>query len=72
MNYKKITRRVARKLYESAKPFIITPGDFRPDSWAACPIDGHDNSTDSFDSLCNAFKYYNASISSRMTFWAVA
>lgn len=69
---KKITRQEARKRYLNHEPFIMVPGNYRPDSWAACLIDASDDyyETNSFDSLCNAFLYYNGEISKRISFYA--
>lgn len=71
MDYKKINKRLARKLYENFKPFIMVPGDFRLDSWAACFISSSDHVDDSFDTLYNSFCYYNGSISKKVSFWVV-
>lgn len=71
MNYKKINRREARKRYETSKPFIMVPGDLRPDSWVASLVD-NDTLDASFDELCNAFSYYNGSISKKISFWVAA
>lgn len=68
MNFKKINKRTARKLYRSFKPFIMVPGNFRPDSWTASLVD-NDTLEASFDDLCNAFSYYNSSISKKISFW---
>lgn len=66
---KKITRRKARKLYETNRPFVMVPGDYRPDSWAACLIDSRGHEDQDFDSLCNEFFYYNNEISKCISFW---
>jgi len=59
--YKRISKVVARKLYETGSEINITPCNIRPDNmWGLCAtvaID-HDQPT-SFDSMVDAFAYYN-------------
>lgn len=69
---KKISARVARKLYETNQTFVMTPGNFRPDSWAACIISGEGYNEEGFDILCRDFRRYNSIISERISFWSVA
>lgn len=66
----KISRKQARERYIHHESFIMVPGNYRPDSWAACQIDGEDCSEErSFENLCDAFVYYNASISRKICFY---
>lgn len=69
---KKITAKQARKLYENYIPFIMVPGNYRPDSWAACPISSKGYEEKDFDTLCNEFHYYNDIISKRISFYTAA
>lgn len=69
---KKISTRTARKLYETNKPFIMTPGNFKPDSWAAHTISSEGYNEESFDVLCRDFRRYNSIISKHISFWCVA
>ena len=58
----KITRTLAKKMYDNGEEVMIIPNKVRPNgmlaSWTTKPAD--DNSAD-FDKLCNAIFYYNCS-----------
>lgn len=64
----KITKGMARKLYNEGKEVMIIPSRVRPNSilagWSTKPAD--DPSAD-FDKLCNAIHYYNCSPETGMT-----
>ena len=58
----KITKGMARKLYNEGKEVMIIPNRIRPTSmlasWTTKPADDSDAD---FDKLCNAIFYYNCS-----------
>ena len=58
----KITKALARKMYNNGEEVMIIPNKVRPNgmlaSWTSKPAD--DSSAD-FDKLCNAIFYYNCS-----------
>lgn len=58
----KITKGMARKLYDSGKEVMIIPNKIRPNSilafWTSKPNDDPDAT---FDKLCNGIFYYNCS-----------
>lgn len=58
----KITRTLAKKMYDNGEEIMIIPNKVRPNgmlaNWTTKPTD--DNSAD-FDKLCNAIFYYNCS-----------
>ena len=58
----KITKALARKMYNNGEEIMIVPNKVRPNgilaSWTTKPVD--DPSAD-FDKLCNAIFYYNCS-----------
>lgn len=58
----KITKGMARKLYNEGKEVMVIPNRVRPTgilaSWTTKPADGPDAD---FDKLCNAVFYYNCS-----------
>lgn len=58
----KITKGMARKLYNEGKEVMIIPNRIRPTSmlasWTTKPADDPDAD---FDKLCNAIFYYNCS-----------
>ena len=58
----KITKTLARKMYNNGEEIMIVPNKVRPNgmlaSWTTKPTD--DPSAD-FDKLCNAIFYYNCS-----------
>lgn len=59
--FKKINKRVARKLYETYKPFVMCASNLRPDMFG-CVIDAdnkHDMTDVTFDELVNEFYAYN-------------
>ena len=58
----KITKALAKKMYDNGEEIMIIPSRIRPNgmlaSWTSKPAD--DPSAD-FDKLCNAVFYYNCS-----------
>ena len=64
----KITKALARKMYNEGSEVMIIPSRVRPTgmhaSWTTKPAD--DNNAD-FDKLCNAIFYYNCSPETGMT-----
>lgn len=58
----KITKALARKMYNNGEEVMIVPNKIRPNgmlaSWTTKPIDDPDAD---FDKLCNAIFYYNCS-----------
>ena len=58
----KITKALARKMYNNGEEVMIIPNKVRPNgmlaSWTTKPADDHDAD---FDKLCNAIFYYNCS-----------
>ena len=64
----KITKGMARKLYNDGKEVMVIPSRVRPNSilagWVTKPSD---DPTADFDKLCNAIHYYNCSPETGMT-----
>ena len=58
---KQIQKRTARKLYESGETIYLQSSNFHPFGvWSQCiDIKKDINNSDSFDSVINAFEYYN-------------
>ena len=58
----KITKALARKMYNNGEEVMIIPNKVRPNgmlaSWTTKPVDDPDAD---FDKLCNAIFYYNCS-----------
>jgi len=58
----KITKALARKMYNNGEEVMIVPNKVRPNgmlaSWTTKPVDDPDAD---FDKLCNAIFYYNCS-----------
>lgn len=58
----KITKALARKMYNNGEEVMIIPNKIRPNgmlaSWTTKPVDDPDAD---FDKLCNAIFYYNCS-----------
>ena len=58
----KITKALARKMYNNGEEVMIVPNKVRPNgmlaSWTTKPADDPDAD---FDKLCNAIFYYNCS-----------
>ena len=58
----KITRALAKKMYDNGEEIMVIPNRVRPDSilagWTSKPTD---DPTADFDKLCNAVFYYNCS-----------
>lgn len=58
----KITKALARKMYNNGEEVMIIPNKVRPTgilaSWTTKPVDDPDAD---FDKLCNAIFYYNCS-----------
>lgn len=63
MDFKKISKARARRLFLSFKPFIMTASKISPQSELTVTIDEHvsrDYTTeDGFEQLVNEFRYYN-------------
>lgn len=57
----KITKGMARKLYNHGEEIMIIPNRVRPDSMLASWIRKPDQEEGDFDKLCNAIFYYNCS-----------
>ncbi len=64
----KITKGMARKMYNDGKEIMVIPSRVRPNSilagWVTKPSD---DPTADFDKLCNAIHYYNCSPETGMT-----
>ena len=58
---KQIQKRTARKLFESGETIYLQSSNFHPFGvWSQChDIKKDINNNDSFDSIINAFEYYN-------------
>jgi hypothetical protein len=58
----KITRALAKKMYDSGEEIMVIPNRVRPNGilagWTSKPAD---DPTADFDKLCNAVFYYNCS-----------
>ena len=58
----KITKALAKKMYDNGEEIMVIPNRVRPDgilaSWTTKPTD---DPTADFDKLCNAVFYYNCS-----------
>ena len=58
----KITKALAKKMYDNGEEIMVIPNRIRPNSmlasWTSKPAD--DNNAD-FEKLCNAVFYYNCS-----------
>lgn len=57
----KITKGMARKLYNSGEEIMIIPNRVRADSMLASWIRKPEQEEGDFDKLCNAIFYYNCS-----------
>lgn len=64
----KITKALAKKMYDNGEEIMIIPCKVRPNgmlaSWTTKPVDDPDAD---FDKLCNAIFYYNCSPETGMT-----
>ncbi len=64
----KITKALAKKMYDKGEEIMVIPSRVRPNSmlasWTTKPA--NDNDAD-FDKLCNAIFYYNCSPETGMT-----
>lgn len=64
----KITKGMARKMYNDGKEIMVIPSRVRPNGilagWITKPSD---DPTADFDKLCNAIHYYNCSPETGMT-----
>ena len=63
----KITKGMARKLYNEGKEVMIIPSRIRTDSMLASWIVKPDNDDTDFEKVCNAIHYYNCSPETGMT-----
>ena len=59
----KITKGMARKLYNEGKEVMVIPNRVRVDGMLTKP----DDNSVSFDQMCNAVHYYNCSPETGMT-----
>lgn len=64
----KITKALAKKMYDNGEEIMVIPSRVRPNgmlaSWTSKPAD---DPTADFDKLCNAVFYYNCSPETGMT-----
>lgn len=57
----KITKALAKKMYNNGEEIMIIPNRIRPNSILASWIRKPENEDGDFDKLCNAVFYYNCS-----------
>lgn len=57
----KITRALAKKMYDNGEEIMVIPNRVRPDSILASWTRKPENEDGDFDKLCNAVFYYNCS-----------
>lgn len=57
----KITKALARKMYNNGEPVMVIPNKVRPDSILASWTTKPDDEPGDFEKLCNAIFYYNCS-----------
>lgn len=72
MNYEKITKTTARKMYTGGKQIYVLPCNMRTDSMWMLPME---IPTDrDFDKFCNEYQYYNCNSETgkRITFYKEA
>lgn len=64
----KVTKALAKKMYDEGSEVMVIPSKIRPNSilanWTSKP---QDDSTADFEKLCNAVFYYNCSPETGMT-----
>ena len=63
----KITKGMAKKLYNEGKEVMIIPDRVRPDGLLAGWVTKPEGGDVSFENLCNAVHYYNCSPETGMT-----
>lgn len=63
----KITKALARKIYDEGEEIMIIPNKVRPNGMLASWIRKPDNEDGDFEKLCNAVFYYNCSPETGMT-----
>lgn len=63
----KITKALARKMYNEGSEVMIIPSRIRPNSILASWIRKPENEDGDFEKLCNAVFYYNCSPETGMT-----
>ena len=57
----KITKALARKMYDNGEEIMIVPNKIRPNSMLASWIRKPEQEDGDFEKLCNAIHYYNCS-----------
>lgn len=57
----KITKALARKMYNNGEEIMIVPNKVRPNSMLASWIRKPEQEAGDFEKLCNAIHYYNCS-----------
>ena len=57
----KITRALAKKMYNNGEEIMVIPNRIRPNSMLASWTRKPENEDGDFDKLCNAVFYYNCS-----------
>lgn len=63
----KITKGMARKLYNEGAEIMVIPNRVRPNGMLAGWITKPDDNSVSFEQMCNAVHYYNCSPETGMT-----
>ena len=63
----KITKALARKMYNNGEEIMVIPSRIRPNSILASWIRKPENESGDFEKLCNAVFYYNCSPETGMT-----
>ena len=63
----KITKALARKMYNEGHAIMVIPSRVRPNSMLASWISKPDDPDATFEKLCNAVFYYNCSPETGMT-----
>jgi cysteine synthase len=58
-NYVRINKTAARNAFNKGEKLVIVPCFCRPDSWLAFHTTTEDSILKTFDSLVNAFQFYN-------------
>lgn len=59
MDYKRIDKRAARKLFNEKKPVLIIPHKCAPGGVWFTGIEMENDGSRTFDEFCNEFIYYN-------------
>jgi cysteine synthase len=58
-NYVRINKTAARNAFNKGEKLVIVPCFYRPNSWLAFHTTTEDSISETFDSLVNAFQFYN-------------